>query len=205
MVTQQISVWQTVQRIQSQPSFFCTTIWHCGQCMASPCCSMDWGRAGADVGARRGQRPGLAPSLRPSRLQRKTRLRCSGISPRLPVSAVSSLHPDTCPAAEHLSQAPALMGVRPEGGQSLQGPYTTAPLAPKTQIPRPSALPSLTLSISVVCRAATSFWARRARSSWYSLQFICSWMACREWGARDEKAPVGNLGEVGDSRHPHST
>lgn len=43
LVTQQISVWQTVQRIQSQPSFFCTTIWHRGQCMASPCCSITWG------------------------------------------------------------------------------------------------------------------------------------------------------------------
>ena len=36
LVAQQISVLQTLQRIQSQPSFFCTTIKHLGQVIASP-------------------------------------------------------------------------------------------------------------------------------------------------------------------------
>lgn len=39
LVTQQISVWQTGHLIQSQPPFFCTTMRHAGQCMASPCCT----------------------------------------------------------------------------------------------------------------------------------------------------------------------
>lgn len=39
LVTQQISVWQTVQRIQSQPSFFWTMMRQVGQCMASPICT----------------------------------------------------------------------------------------------------------------------------------------------------------------------
>lgn len=39
LVTQQISVWQTVQRSQSQPSLFCTMMPHWGQCIASPDCT----------------------------------------------------------------------------------------------------------------------------------------------------------------------
>lgn len=39
LVTQQISVWQTVQRSQSQPSLFWTMILHWGQCIASPDCT----------------------------------------------------------------------------------------------------------------------------------------------------------------------
>lgn len=39
LVTQQISVWQTGHLIQSQPPFFCTTMRHAGQCMASPSCT----------------------------------------------------------------------------------------------------------------------------------------------------------------------
>lgn len=35
-VAQQISVLHMTQRIQSQPSFFCTMILHCGQFIASP-------------------------------------------------------------------------------------------------------------------------------------------------------------------------
>lgn len=42
LVTQQISVWQTVQRIQSQPSFFWTMMRQVGQCMASPICTRVW-------------------------------------------------------------------------------------------------------------------------------------------------------------------
>lgn len=36
---------------------------------------------------------------------------------------------------------------------------------------------ALTLSISVVCLAATSFWALMRRSSWYCWQFMSLWMA----------------------------
>lgn len=39
LVTQQISVWQTVQRSQSHPSLFCTMMPHLGQCIASPDCT----------------------------------------------------------------------------------------------------------------------------------------------------------------------
>lgn len=39
LVTQQISVWQTVQRSQSHPSLFCTMMPHWGQCIASPDCT----------------------------------------------------------------------------------------------------------------------------------------------------------------------
>lgn len=53
LVTQQISVWQTVQRIQSHPSFFCTTMWQVGQCMASPRCTSVWWQ-GVDTDTREG-------------------------------------------------------------------------------------------------------------------------------------------------------
>lgn len=39
LVTQQISMWQTVQRNQSHPSLFCTMMPHWGQCIASPDCT----------------------------------------------------------------------------------------------------------------------------------------------------------------------
>lgn len=44
LVTQQISVWQTVQRSQSHPSLFCTMMPHWGQCMASPDCTRVFSR-----------------------------------------------------------------------------------------------------------------------------------------------------------------
>lgn len=111
LVTQQISVWQTVHRIQSQPSFFCTTIWHCGQCMASPCCSMVWSREGADLRASPlpGPRPTAERNRPPSRVSdllshaALPRPSCNAASS--PVSAVASLHPDTpcCPPPDHVS------------------------------------------------------------------------------------------------------
>lgn len=62
LVTQQISVWHTVQRIQSQPSFFCTMMWHVGQCMASPSCTRVWGGGGKDVVREVRTSPPLTPS-----------------------------------------------------------------------------------------------------------------------------------------------
>lgn len=73
LVTQQISVWQTVQRIQSQPSFFCTMMRQVGQCMASPICTSvcrggHTHRGGGEGGG--GERPAPpGPPPRPKHLQ----------------------------------------------------------------------------------------------------------------------------------------
>lgn len=91
LVTQQISVWQTVHRIQSQPSFFCTTIRHCGQCMASPCCSMDWGGAGVQPLAPHTGKPAVPSGVRGSL--------CSTTPPRPRLCG----RPSCCSPPAHLS------------------------------------------------------------------------------------------------------
>lgn len=106
LVTQQISVWQTVQRIQSQPSFFCTTIRHCGQCMASPCCSMDWGQSRSQPSAKLGQ---LYQATSPWSL-RSSWGSPGGHSPTLlhPGQAVSiPIFVDALPAARHPTTCPS--------------------------------------------------------------------------------------------------
>lgn len=68
LVTQQISVWQTVQRIQSQPSFFWTMMRQVGQCMASPICTRvcEGGGTGTEVAVRDVGTPSSPPRTHPT-------------------------------------------------------------------------------------------------------------------------------------------
>ena len=135
LVTQQISVRQTVHRIQSQPSFFCTTIWHCGQCMASPCCSMVWSREGADLRASPlpGPRPTAERNQPPSRvsdsLSHAALRRPSCMQPPL-LCLQSPPFTLTLPAARHLTTCPESClwtGEMPAGAQNLQGCMNHSP------------------------------------------------------------------------------